>query len=247
MNIFDFVTQEELDDLPEDPNLAFATFVRHALRRLADRTQELEHEASWNLLEDARHGFMNVVIAAGKRYGIEPFASMEVPRLADFNNNVHRQFRADLDHYMTQLLLDNSIRGKQDSVIIEPKTKDRIRNYLHNLKTCVENATLPEAKKAALLNKLAEFEAELEKRRLSLLAVARVTLEILALPGAVWASAEIAHKLMTNVLQTVHQAKVEEDEARRLPPVMPPAALSPPRTEKPHIQASSSLNDDIPF
>ncbi|MCK6449670.1 MAG: hypothetical protein L6R19_02235 [Alphaproteobacteria bacterium] len=78
MNVFDFVTQDELDELPEDPRLAFATFVRHAQRRLAERTGQLQSQEDWELLEDARHGFMNVVIAAAKRYEIEPFASLEV-------------------------------------------------------------------------------------------------------------------------------------------------------------------------
>lgn len=36
MSIFKFVTQDELDDLPEDPQLAFATLVNHAQRRFAD-------------------------------------------------------------------------------------------------------------------------------------------------------------------------------------------------------------------
>jgi hypothetical protein len=56
-------------------------------------------------------GFMNVVIAAGKKYEIEPFASLSVPRLNKFDSEIHRQFKADLDHYLTQLLLDNSSRA----------------------------------------------------------------------------------------------------------------------------------------
>ncbi|MCK6449669.1 MAG: hypothetical protein L6R19_02230 [Alphaproteobacteria bacterium] len=150
---------------------------------------------------------------------------------------------------MTQLLLDNSIRGKRDSVRIEPKVKDRIRGYLHALRKCVEEADLTDAKRDALLDKLREFEAELEKRRLGLLTATRFVLEILALPGGVWASAEIAQKLATNVLQVVGESKAVEDEMRRLPPVTPPAALSPPRAEVPaeNTRSKPGLDDDIPF
>jgi hypothetical protein len=55
---------------------------------------------------------------------------------------------------------------------------------------------MTEPKREALLKKLDQFEAELEKRRLNILAVARVALELLAIPGGVWASAEVANRLM---------------------------------------------------
>lgn len=249
MNIFDFVTQEELDDLPDDPNMAFTAFVRHAQRRLAEQTAKLsgDDRDSWEELQEARHGFMNVVVAASKRYQIEPFASLEMPRVGQFNADVHRQFKADLDHYMTQLLIDNSVRGKRETVFIDPKAKDRIRGHLHGLKTCVDNSNLPDSKKSILLKKLAEFEAELEKKRLNLLAVTMVTLDLLTLPGSIWASVEMVHKLTTNVLQVVGEAKAIEDETRRLAPIAPPVALSAPRKEAPSTAASSDLDDEIPF
>jgi len=111
MLIFDFITQEEIDDLPDDdPQAAFTTFVRIAQRRLGERTNQIDTDNSdgWAALSDARHGFMNVVVAAAKKYEIEPLSSLPIPRLDEFNENAHRQFRADLDHYLTQLLLDNS-------------------------------------------------------------------------------------------------------------------------------------------
>lgn len=190
---------------------------------------------------------MNVVVAAAKRYKIEPFASMEVPTHKEFDFNAHRDFKSDIDHYMTQLLLDNVIRERSNSVSLAPKAKDRIRAHLHGLKTCIDNANLNDAKKAALLKKLAEFEAELEKRRLSLLAVTRITLEVLALPGGVWATGEMVHKLTTNVLEIVAEAKAAEDETRQLAPTAPPMQLSAPRRQ---IRASNTyddLDDDIPF
>lgn len=104
MNIFDFLTQDEIDNLPDDdPEAAFTSFVRHAQRRLNERTEQLEQENDWRLIEEARYGFMNVVIAAGKKFEIEPFATLEIPRLEKFSADVHRQFKADLDHYLTQL------------------------------------------------------------------------------------------------------------------------------------------------
>lgn len=250
MNIFDFITHEEIVELPEDPHLAFTAFVGHASRRLSQRTAELDggsDQDSWHQLEEARHGFMNVVVAAAKRYKIEPFASMDVPTHKEFDLNIHRDFKSDLDHYMTQLLLDNVIRERSNSVALAPKAKDRIRAHLHGLKTCIDNANLNDARKSALLKKLADFEAELDRRRLSLLAVTRITLEVLALPGGVWATGEMVHKLTTNVLEIVAEAKAAEDESRQLAPTAQPMQLSAPRRQVTTWATTDDLDDDIPF
>ena len=254
MNIFDFVTQDEMDDLPEEPQMAFMEFVRHAQNRLNERTKELDtdDQAQWQLLEEARYGFMNVVIAAAKRYGIEPFVSMQVPRFDKFGFEVHRQFKADLDHYLTQLVLDNSIRKKRDSVLIPPETKDKIRKYLHALKSEIDKADLTDAKRSALLDKLATFEKELDKKRLSLLAVTTLAMSILAAPGGIWASYEIVAKLTQNVLQTVGEAKAADDEIRKLPSSEKPKQLLPPREdlslpEPPPSFRRDEMDEEIPF
>jgi hypothetical protein len=235
MTVLDFVSQDELDDLDEDPRIAFMAFVNHAQRRLAQQTETLDpqDEAQWEQREELRHSFMNIVIAAAKRFEIEPFASMQVPRLSDYKKNVdHRQFKADVDHYITQLVLDNSIRAKRDSVAILPNSKDRIRSYVLGLRQCIEQANMAEPKREALLRRLDQFESELEKRRLNILAVARLAFELLAIPGGVWASADVANKLITNVMQTVAEAQSAEQDTRQLAPAAPPKALSPPASKK---------------
>jgi hypothetical protein len=248
MTILNFVSQDELDDLDDDPRIAFMTLVNHAQRSLAEQTKRLDPQDEWEQRDELRHSFMNVVIAAAKRFEIEPFVSMEVPRLSDFKQNVdYRQFKADLDHYITQLVIDNSIRAKQDSVAILPNSKDRIRSYVHRLRQCIEQANMTEPKREALLKKLDQFEAELEKRRLNILAVTRVVFELLAIPGGVWASAEVANRLITNVMQTVAEAKSAEQETRQLAPTAPPKALSPPRAEEAVPVRTNIIDDDIPF
>lgn len=249
MNIFDFITPEEIDDLPTDKQMAFATFVRHARRRLSERIREIgDVQASWRDVDEARHGFMNVTIAAAKRFEIERFASIEVPLVKDISFETYREFTADLDHYLTQIILDNSERNRSNSVLLAPRAKDRIRQHIHGLKECLEQANLNDSKKAALFNKLSDFEGELEKKRLSLITVTWITLEIMALPGAIWASADIANRLVTNILTTVAEAKAAEDEARQLPPVSEPIKLSPPRTPKASEESDDpDLDDEIPF
>ncbi len=231
MNIFELITQDEIDEVPENPHLAFTQLVRHAQVRLNNYTKQLDENNEWHLIESAQHGFMNVTIGIAKRYQIDPFAQLDVPRIDDRNSTslTYRQYQADLDHYMAQLLVGNSISGKRDSVIIAPKVKDKIRSYIHGLKSAIDNANFNDSKRAILHEKLSEFESALEKRRLSMMAVTKLTIGILAIPGSLWASHEVVTKLTTNVLQVVGEAKATEDENRQLPSTEPIVALVPPR------------------
>ena len=64
MNVFDFFTQNELEEAPEEPALAFAYLVRIAQTKLRERTKDYDEEdrTQWQWIEEARHGFMNTVI-----------------------------------------------------------------------------------------------------------------------------------------------------------------------------------------
>lgn len=253
MSILEFVNQDELDDLDEDHRVAFMQLVNAAQRTLSTKIEALDpdNQYEWQKAEELRYSFMNVVVAAAKRFEIEPFHSMDVPQYSNFRDGDHRQFKSDLDHYVTQLILDNSLRSKRDSVEVLPKTKDQLRAYLNGLKQCIQNGNMTAAKRESLLKKLDAFEQELEKRRLNMLTVARLSYLILSIPGTVWASVDITHKLTTNIMQTVAEAKAAEDETKQLPAMAQPRALSAPRKPTPPPKSgfgfTDDLDDDVPF
>lgn len=254
MSIYEFVSQDELDDLDEDPRVAFMQFVNAAQRSLATKVEALdpENQYEWRKIEELRYSFMNVVVAAATRFEIEPFHSMDVPPYTNFGETDHWQFKSDLDHYVTQLVLDNRLRSRQDTVEVLPNTKDRLRTYISGLRQCIELGNMTGAKREALFKKLDAFEAELEKRRLNMVTVAKFAYFILSVPGTMWASVDITHKLTTNIMQTVADAKVAEDETRQLPTTAPLKALSAPRKPAPVPTKSlsdfvSDLDDHVPF
>ncbi|WP_407193229.1 hypothetical protein [Bradyrhizobium sp. STM 3566] len=167
-----------------------------------------EEESDWHQRNEAQHGFMNVVVAAAKRFDVQPLASLTVPRATKFSSDVYREFRSDLDHYLTQILLSNSARAKRDSVLLTPNFKTTIRTYVFNLRELIEkNENVDEAKRHELLKRLTDFEAALEEKRLNLLAVTALAITMLGAPGALGSSADIAGKLVTNILRTVGEAK----------------------------------------
>lgn len=249
MNVFDFISEDEIADLPEEPSLAFVQIVRIAQTKLrkAEHGNSGEDEADWRALEDGRYGFTNFVLAVGKRFGISPFLEMDVPRQDNFNESQYRQIVADIDHYVTQIVIDSGLRAKRDAIPLAADAKEQIRNYIHGLRTCIDQANFADRKRSALLEKLSRFEAELDKARLSMLAVGRITIEILAVPGALWASSEIASKLVTNVLQVVAESKLADDENRELPLSEKPAALVAPRQTELESLSTDDEDDEIPF
>lgn len=256
MQIFDFITQDELDDLPEDENAAFLEFVRIARGRLQERMNELNvnNDNDWDSIQDARHGFVNVVTATARQLKIEPFASMDVPRVKETDYEEYRQFVADVDHYLTQMLFTTRSAARRESVILSEVAKDNIRTKLHHLREALERSECDQRTRARLLARLDEFEKDLEKRRINILAVARVAIEILAVPGALAGTYDVSVKMINQIMQTIGEEKISEDERRRLPPVEKPAALMPPRVgekKKPGFDFgggfSRDLDDEIPF
>ena len=257
MNFYDFITADELDGLPEDYRPAFAEFVRIASGRLRDWTREIDRqdEQGWSQLEEAWYGFQNATLGAARRWEIEPFASMEMPKIQDYRENGYRQFRFDLDHYIAQIAIDTSWRRRSESVLIPDKSKDRIRQHLHALREAIEKSTMAEGRRGALLDRLDKLEAELEKRRVSLLKVAYLTAQVLAVPGGVWASVEVVNKVTTNIMETVGQAIEAERESRDLSAPPPVLELAPPRPNDEPKNAggyggqrdANDFDDDIPF
>lgn len=254
MSILNFLTQDEIDELSEDPQTAFMELVNIAQRSLSKQTKDLDTDDrnQWEIREDFRHSFMNVVIASAKDFNVEPFVSMSVPRRSDYREIDYTEFKADVDHYITQLVLRNSSRSRTESVVISQQTKDDIRSYIVGLRSCIENANLSEAKRSVLLDKLRAFEEQLEKKRLKTAEVAMFVFTVLGVPGSLWASYEITAKLTNNIMRTVAEAQAAEMETRRLPSAEPYKALSPPRADPaPRVRRASKpnydLDDDLPF
>jgi len=256
MSVLEILTEEFLAELPDDPQMAFGMVLRRADAYLAGVSQAVDWSESSSRYEHttAQHTAMNTIIAVAKRYGIQPFASMAVPARKRFDSESFVEFKVDLDHYAAQLLLDNSIRSKRDAVTIEPKIKGRLRQHIHGIKTLIDQADMPEPRRAALHKRIADFEDALEKPRVNVVMLAGVLVTILASAASVaqLADSPAMQKLVATIMSTIGEAKAVDEEKRELPPVQKPQALLPPRptaTEPQRDKQSSSdpMDEEIPF
>ncbi|MBV1690861.1 hypothetical protein KRR38_25075 [Novosphingobium sp. G106] len=230
MSILDFVSREQLNDLDEDPKVAFMELITMAQRTLEERTQNLDEEEAteWRRLEAIRYSFMNAMVGSAMRLKVEPFASLPIPHRNEFD---YHEFKLDIDNFVTSTVLDTALQSRSDTVEILPKTKNTLRGYINGLRECIENANLTVSKREALLKRLAALEAELDKRRVNMMTIARVVFEIWAAPGAAWASYEVANKLLSNLMHGVAEAKEAEKGQLQLPVTEALKALSAPRLE----------------
>jgi len=259
MSVMEILTDDFLAELPDDPQAAFGMLLRRSDVYLAKALQAVDEDDgnSWHAYVTAQHTAMNTIIAAAKRYAIEPFASMVVPSRKGFGSEDFIEFKVDLDHYAAQLILDSSIRSKRDAVAIEPKIKDRLRQHVHGIKTLIDQAEMPEPRRAALHKRIADFEATLEKPRVNVVMLAGAMVAILASAAniAQLADSQTMHKLVATIMATIGQAKAIDEEKRELPASQPPHALLPPRPSDRIVQPpkrraetfTSDLDDEIPF
>lgn len=226
MSVMDILTEEFLAELPDDPQAAFGMVLRRADTYVAEALQATDDSEGrdWYGYETAQHTAMNTIIAVAKRYGIKPFASMVVPPRKGFGTEQFTEFKVELDHYAAQLLLDNSIRSKRDAVTIDSTIKDRLRQHVHSIKTLIDQADMPEPRRAMLHKRIAEFEATLEKPRVNVVMLAGVMVAILAGAANVTqlADSPAIRKLVATIMTTIGEAKAIDEEKRDLPPIHPP-------------------------
>jgi hypothetical protein len=246
MSIWAFLTQSEIDEAP-DGEEGFAHLVRIAQERLNQRLEKLDREdnSEWQRIGENEMQFSRTVLRLGKNYDIEPFASMQIPRTG-YNSNEYTEFRAALDDAVADLVLTNAKKLRRDTMIVSADVKEKIRTHLHHIKTHLEKADISDARRAALNRKLAEFEAALDKNRFNFLAAGRVAIEILSLTanGLALADSATLHKLLSGMMQTVAEAKAEDDEKRNLPAPDAPTVMLPAKRED---EFSHDLDDEIPF
>jgi hypothetical protein len=267
MSVMEILTEEFLAELPEDPQVAFGMVIRRVDGFLAQALERAESDNVWGHYEDAKYTAMNTLVAVARRFGIEPFASMQVPQRRQFGYEDFDDFKCDLDHYAAQLVLDNSMRAKRDSIEIEPRLKERLRQHVHGIKTLIDQSDMPEPRRAALHKKIADFEAALEKSRVNVALVAAILVGILSGTANVAQIADSAAlgKLVSNIMTTLGQAKAVDQATRELPPAQPSQPLLPPRRPEPEINFGDSalggpsskaksretftadLDDEIPF
>jgi hypothetical protein len=89
-----------------------------------------------------------------------------VPLKKKYGDDDYQQFRADLSHYITQIMLGAASCDRSMSIPLLENSRGKIKTYIHHLRDAIKNTNLPAAKKTELHKKLDELEDELRRKRI---------------------------------------------------------------------------------
>lgn len=240
------ITDEEIADLPEDPQLAFVTLERI----LRERVQEEERHADQNHdVESFRIEYINRTVAAAKIYDIDALSQWKVPRVGENIYRAYIQFTHDVDYVTMQIRIQTAPQKKRGSVGLDQNDKTKIHHYIGNIKEIVDKSDLIEDKKDKLYEKLNDLALEVDKNRTRLETVAAVFMTLCSGIGQGFSKLEPARRWLDSIATVMERAKDLENIAQ--PKIPPPSArkrLEAPRKQLPESKAlTDELDDDIPF
>lgn len=99
MNLFEFINQEDLDDLPDDNEMAFLSLSQLTYQKL----QVLENEIPKNTasterkINEVRFRFINFILMAAKEYELNLSFSSESIDFSHFDSNIYNKMVVSLD------------------------------------------------------------------------------------------------------------------------------------------------------
>jgi hypothetical protein len=242
------ITDEELAQLPEDPELAFVEFERIMRARLYEAEDEVSRE-QFGDADTYRLEYMNKVLAAAKEYGIETLVQWQVPSANARIFEQYRQFVSDVDHFTTQIRIRHAPKNRRNSVGLDGNTKRKIHHHIDQIRSAIDQAELPDGKRESLYEKLGRFALEVDKARTGLVAGMAVYIAVCDGIGQGFKKLEPARHWIDSIAGLLGRAKEVEDSLR--PTLSRPIdrkRLEPPRNRPPvSPPRGADLDDDIPF
>jgi hypothetical protein len=120
MGIYGVVSQEKIDDLPEDPQAAFIQFADHAHRSLQDKKGEIKfrNEDDSNNWKNICYLYVQTIIGAAEKYEIKELMNLYVPSAPKFTMNDFLEFEGKLARFTSKIVLSNASRMRSDTVFI---------------------------------------------------------------------------------------------------------------------------------
>jgi hypothetical protein len=235
-------TDDEIEQLPEEPELAFVELEKIIRARTKEALAEASRE-QWNP-DDYFIEYMNSVMAAVREYKIEALNNLEIPGV----NSPHiyenyRQFSADVDLFTNQIRLRRGRRNRQNSVGLDGNTKAKIHGYIQKIRIVLDKAELPEAKRDSLFAKLDAFVLEVDKAWTNLQSITTVYLTVCTVIGEGFNRLEPVRRFINSIAALIGKAKETEDSLRISLP-SPPTQLEFSRKQLPAPQPMD--DEEIP-
>lgn len=244
------ITLAEIDGLPSDPRQRFVALEEICRRRTEEAVKAApEDNYGWSQVQEARRGYMTTVVAAARHFDIEPIKQMEIPKKADWNDGEFEDFQNEIDFYVMQMALEGADRNVRLSIVLQGTTKERLLTLVAQMREQVRKLDASPARIDSLLQKLNQFERDLDGPRLNFVAVAVLCLSVSGAISDAGGATTTIRQLLNKIEEAVGMAKEEQDKAAiNQIPHYEMKKLESPRVEKPvSSYADFDLDDEIPF
>ncbi len=249
-----FISQDEIEALPENPRERFVGIESIARRRYEEETRDSDQS---NYVQECQLRYMTTVVSAAKYFQIAPISEIAIPKRKNFSWDDYSEFVNELQFYIVQLMLEGAENNVETSIVLRGSAKQRLQTLSSHLRENVRKLDLSPARVESLLRRVDGFDRELENPSLRFVAVAQMALLILGATADIDGASEAVRKLVHQIEEAVGVEKLEQDTeaAGRLPATSVPRQLQPPRApaKNPASPArnaenfSADLDDEIPF
>lgn len=235
------------DDLPEDHEKAFV-YLEKQFRAQLDESLKDNDQSNFDAY--CKRKYMSAVIAAAK--------SLEIPGIADYSTpyddrgvwDAFEGFEMDVMNLTVQIEINHARRRKKYSVAFDSAAKQKVRHYIEQIRTAVEQSDLPQNKRDAIFKKLSELTLEIDRDRTRFEVVADTIRSVARLSGDVEREgAEPWWKWVKLIFGEIDDAKDKEPKTS-LPAPEERKRLEPPRKQLPAPKekpTSRELDGEIPF
>jgi hypothetical protein len=232
----------DFQELPLDPEEAFLTLEeRYRIECDEAVRQSNEHDNVSVYYTD----YIAQVLGAAEELGlVEAAFEAEVPRIENVDFQTYQNFSKRVKHYRTRLEIRHGRRVQGYSVRFDAPTKAKVHHLLAQVREVFSKLEVDEAKREALLSKLADLEGEVDRNRTRFDAYAALAIEVADVTGEVVGRSRIL-EVLDAVARLFGVAKKEET-LRQLPAPTKPKQIEH-QKPTPKRGKGSEMDDDIPF
>jgi hypothetical protein len=237
------------EDLPEDEEAAFLILEQ---RFRADRDKKAgQYDPDQYFPADFYLEYMRRTASAVQELGLGFHDQLTIPAVANLNWESYRLFQSELDHYLTSLQIRRARRDSRYIVKLDTKTRSVLNHHIGQIREIILRLEIDDWKREALLDRLNDLQAEVDRDRFRYQILAAFTIEAAGVLGEAAERMEPVRKFIDSVSGLIWGTKHAEQTKSLPAPAsrkqIPPPPKSPePRKPQPRI-GRSEMDDEIPF
>lgn len=228
------------------PEMAFIYLESQYRGKLMDNLNEVDGSSAFNtyIIE-----YMSHTIAAARALDLGFLDSWSIPSHRASGNffDTYKDFSTLVDQFKVRMQIQNAQGAFRYSVGLDADDKDKLRNYVEQIKKVIDATSLQPKKKERLFDLINAFMVEVDRDRAPWDRFADLVIGIAHLGGEATRQLEPARRFIDSIARLLGRAKEFEDNAPKLPPSQPPRQIPAPTKRLTATAEPADKDEEIPF